>query len=125
MHSEEQILNWLYHQVDGDEIEDVTDEMLDMLIQTRKNLAVLFCNIFLIKSSWNQIKSNWPIADDKDEKASLHVLDELENIDDECDAKGITFVKIDDPSEASEYGIEELPALVYFEFGIPTVYEGK
>jgi hypothetical protein len=49
LHSEEQILNWLYHQVDGDEIEDVTDEMLDMLIQTRKNLAVLFCNIFFFK----------------------------------------------------------------------------
>jgi hypothetical protein len=52
------------------------------------------------------------------------VLDELENIDDECDSHNITFVKIDDDAEAKEYGIDKLPSLVYFEKGIPTLYEG-
>ncbi len=64
-------------------------------------------------------------SDDKDEQSSSNVLLELENIDDELDQKGIAFVKIDNEAEAQEYGIEELPALVYFELGIPTVYEGK
>ena len=41
---EEQVLEWLIHQVESDEIEDVTDEMLDMLIKRSKHLAVLFCN---------------------------------------------------------------------------------
>ena len=41
---EEQVLDWLIHQVESDEIEDVTDEMLDMLIKRSKHLAVLFCN---------------------------------------------------------------------------------
>jgi hypothetical protein len=41
--SEGQLLDWLSHQVHSDEIEDVTDEMLDMLIAEKAHLAVLFC----------------------------------------------------------------------------------
>lgn len=55
----------------------------------------------------------------------MEVLKELENIDDECDEKGILFVKIDDDTVAKEYGIDdELPTLVYFENKIPSVYQG-
>jgi hypothetical protein len=52
-------------------------------------------------------------------------LAELENIDDECDQLGIQFVKIDNVDEAKEYGIDKLPKLIYFEKGIPTIYEGN
>lgn len=38
---------------------------------------------------------------------------------------GIVFVKIDNDEEAKEYGIEKIPSLVYFEKGIPTLYEGN
>lgn len=65
------------------------------------------------------------ILDDNNDDKSEKILEELENIDDECDALGITFVKIDNPDEAIEYGINAVPALLYFEKGIPTVYEGK
>ncbi|XP_046461228.1 uncharacterized protein LOC124207693 isoform X8 [Daphnia pulex] len=102
--NEEQVLEWLVHQVESDEIEDVTDEMLDMLIKRSKHLAVLFY--------------------DKDEKASVDTLAELENIDDECDQKGIIFVKIDNADEAKEYGIDHLPSLVYFENSIPSLFIG-
>lgn len=54
----------------------------------------------------------------------MKVLEELENIDDDCDKHGIQFVKIDDNSAAEEYGIEEIPAIIYFERQIPTVYDG-
>lgn len=63
--------------------------------------------------------------DDNNDRKSLRVLNELENIDDECDNLGVTFVKIDNSDEAKEYGIEKLPALVYFEKGIPLMYKGK
>lgn len=53
------------------------------------------------------------------------MLNELENIDDECDKLGIVFVKIDNPDEAKEYGIEKIPTLMYFEKGIPMIYEGN
>lgn len=50
---------------------------------------------------------------------------ELENIDDECDGRGIYFVKIDNYEEAKEYGIDSIPTLVYFESEIPYIFEGK
>jgi len=49
------------------------------------------------------------MLDDEDGKESDQVLAELENIDDECDAMGISFVKIDDLKEAAEYGIDSTP----------------
>lgn len=54
----------------------------------------------------------------------MQILDELEKIDDDCDKHGIQFVKIDDDEVASEFGIESFPSIVYFEKGIPNVYDG-
>lgn len=53
------------------------------------------------------------------------VLEELENIDDDCDKHGITFVKTKDFEVADNYGVHDYPALVYFEGGIPNVFEGE
>ncbi|XP_072157617.1 uncharacterized protein [Bemisia tabaci] len=103
--NENEILEWLVSQLEKDEIEDVTDEMLDKLIKEGKTLAVLFY--------------------DNNDRKSQRVLNELENIDDECDAIGVVFVKMDNPDEAKEYGIEKIPALMYFEKGIPTTYDGN
>ncbi|XP_017460795.1 PREDICTED: uncharacterized protein LOC108354109 [Rhagoletis zephyria] len=103
--AEEQILHWLVGQLEHDEIEDVTDEMLDKMVKEGRVMAVLFY--------------------DNNDKKSQKVLEELENIDDECDALGVTFVKIDNPEEAIEYGINKVPKLIYFEKGIPTIYEGN
>ncbi|XP_066601595.1 uncharacterized protein hlk isoform X2 [Prorops nasuta] len=103
--NEDEILEWLLSQLEKDEIEDVTDEMLDRLIKDGKTLAVLFY--------------------DNNDRRSQKVLNELENIDDECDQLGIIFVKIDNAEEATEYGIEKMPSMLYFEKGIPTLYEGN
>ena len=43
LHNEEEVLAWLIEQLHSDEIEDVTDEMLDKLIKESNHLAVLFC----------------------------------------------------------------------------------
>lgn len=51
-------------------------------------------------------------------------MSELENIDDECDQNNIAFVKIDNTAEAKEYGIDNIPSLVFFEKKIPFLYEG-
>lgn len=66
-----------------------------------------------------------PDTDKEDEQDSELVVTELENIDDDCDARGISFVKIDNDDEAKEYGIDVLPTLVYFEKGVPSVYSGE
>lgn len=64
-------------------------------------------------------------ADDNNDRKSQRVLNELENIDDECDQLGVTFVKIDNAEEAKEYGIQKVPTMLYFEKGIPMIYEGN
>jgi len=64
-------------------------------------------------------------SDDKDDKQDLRVLNELENIDDDLDKEGIVLVRLDDDKEAKKYGIDHLPALVYFEEEIPALYEGN
>ena len=45
--NEDEILEWLLSQLEKDEIEDVTDEMLDRLVKEGKTLAVLFCEFYL------------------------------------------------------------------------------
>lgn len=65
------------------------------------------------------------MPDDNNDRKSQRILNELENIDDECDQLGVIFVKIDNPEEAKEYGIEKMPSLLYFEKGIPMLYEGN
>ena len=40
---EEEVLAWLLDQVENEMIEDVTDEMLDKLIDGTGHLAALFC----------------------------------------------------------------------------------
>lgn len=64
------------------------------------------------------------VSDDHGEEESMQALEELEEVDDDCDKHGIQFVKIDDAGAADEYGLESLPAVVYFERGIPNVYDG-
>lgn len=87
---------------------------------------MLFCFVSLINFYYPlNLINNFNFLDDNNDKKSQRVLSELENIDDECDALGVAFVKIDNADEAKEYGIEKLPKLLYFEKGIPTVYEGN
>ena len=96
-----------------------------------KNLFALFPCLFwggikkCVKSQLTNVMSVYIYhKDDADDEESQNILRELEHIDDECDQNGITFVKIDNAEEAKEYGIEDLPTIIYFEDGVPTLYEG-
>lgn len=62
--------------------------------------------------------------DETNSKKCERALHRLEEIDDEADANGIGFVKIADTELAFEYGLESLPALVYYRKKIPIVYSG-
>lgn len=64
------------------------------------------------------------ILDTDDCEQCTKTLEELENIDDDCDRHGITFVKTKDFTVAETYGVHDYPALVYFENSIPNVFEG-
>ncbi|RWS20064.1 thioredoxin-like protein 1 [Leptotrombidium deliense] len=117
LENETAVLEWLLEfrdsaddpdEIKGDdaEIEDVSAKVLEALIESTDNLAVLF-------------------YEETDEK-SQNVMLELEHIDDETDQHGILFVKIDDREVAKHFGIDssEIPTLVYFENKIPNFYAG-
>lgn len=76
-------------------------------------------------SSRCMIKQLWfPIDDDKCESCP-EILEELETIDDDTDKHGIQFVKSNDAKLAAEIGVFSFPALVYYETGVPIMYDGK
>jgi hypothetical protein len=49
--NEDALLHWLIDQLQKDEIEDITNEMMDRLIKEGKNIAVLFCMYLLCINS--------------------------------------------------------------------------
>lgn len=108
---EEEVLEWLTrpeNMESADAIERVNRRMFDRLLGKINYLAVLFYSR-------------------QDCKQCDRVLEELEKIDDEADAGGIKFVKIDDPNLARNYGVYALPALVFFKKGDendPIIYPG-
>lgn len=66
------------------------------------------------------------IGTDDDKCASCPgILEELETIDDDTDDHGIQFVKSNDVKLAHEIGIFSFPALVYYETGVPIMYDGE
>ena len=62
--------------------------------------------------------------DDHNDEKSQEILNELEKIDEACDQKSVSFVKIDDDNVAREYGVDAIPTMVYFENRIPSLYHG-
>ena len=97
----ETILKWIEKCQDSDVIEDITEEMLEKLIANTDHIAVFF-------------------YDKKDKEQYEEKLDGLENIDDELDSFELPFVKINSRTIALDFGFEEVPALAFFQKGIPT-----
>lgn len=65
------------------------------------------------------------LTDSEDCDTCDDILEELETIDDDTDKHGIQFVKSKDSKLASDIGIFSFPALVYYETGVPIMYDGK
>lgn len=52
-------------------------------------------------------------------------MNELENIDDECEEKDIDFVKTSDDDVQKEYDLPSLPALAFYRHKFRTIYSGE
>lgn len=63
-------------------------------------------------------------ADREGDKKSQKIINELENIDDECEEKEIDFVKTSDNGIEEEYDLPSLPALAFYRHQFRTVYTG-
>ncbi|CAB4068818.1 unnamed protein product [Lepeophtheirus salmonis] len=111
--SGEKVLEWIIQNRstgdEGDVIEDVNIESLETLVSSLDYIAVLF-------------------YDASSRKADI-LLELLEKIDDDCDAKGVHFVKLnaETGTEAisTKYGVNSLPTLVFFNTRVPNVFDGQ
>lgn len=65
------------------------------------------------------------LADAEGDKKAQKILNELENIDDECEEKDIDFVKTSDDDIDKEYDLPGLPALAFYRHKFRTIYTGK
>jgi hypothetical protein len=69
----------------------------------------------------------WPcyvILDEEGDKKSQKIISELENIDDECEEKDISFVKTSDEGIEKEYDLPSLPTLVFYRNRFRQIYTG-
>jgi len=102
--NDNQVMKWMLDELKQEEIKRVTIPMLNKLIDRGHNLAVVFLD---------------ETTDNDDQ-----IMAELEHIDDDCRKYDIDFVAAEDNEEAESYGVEVLPTLIYFENGIPSLYDG-
>jgi len=109
LEAEDDLLEWLIQNRSSGDQEDVIEEVqfksLEAMVAAVENIAVLFYNAKSAKSS--------------------EILEALETIDDDCDSRGVHFVKISDPAAAYHYGITTLPTLVYFKNNVPNLFDGN
>ena len=105
--SEVDILNWL-SDIDTLEIpgviEEVNSDMLNNIIKLEDDVLVFFY--------------------DSEDKDSEDIIVELETIDDNLEEEEVEFVKCSEPNTQRDYGLTQVPALVFFENGVPEVYPG-
>ena len=128
-----------------DEIEEVNRKLLEKLLDENEFVAVYFCkflsdddNLSILiqsyffhqninrssngqqgKESYNAIL----LLPDEDNCVECdEAIEGLEKIDDETDALDITMVKVNDARYAKKYGVNKMPALVYFRRKFPSIY---
>lgn len=127
---EEEVLDWLTdpdNMESVDHIEGVNRKMFERMLQRSDFLAVFFCKSLTITQEISVLNISFhPLDSDDDCKQCDKVLEALEHIDDDADASGIDFIKIDDKGFAREMGVFALPAIVFFRNGNlePVIYAG-
>lgn len=104
--NEDEVLQWLIEQKSSATIEEVTDEILQDLIEEHEYVVVYF-------------SGKCEEGEECDD-----ILEELENIDDELDETGIIFVTTEDLALAKKHGIKGFPKLVFFRNKEPLLYSG-
>lgn len=93
--------------------------------QELRNLNGVYKECITVQELKNKCRIMKIFSDDDNCPTCETVLAELETIDDETDEVGIQFVKTNDVEVAEDLGISHLPALVYFEGGVPSIYDGR
>ncbi len=105
----QEVQEWIVTQRNTAAIEEVTDQMLDGIIEDHDYVAVLFTGL---------------CADDEDKEKCDKVVQQLEKIDTNLDNHGIVFVMTAQLDKARTLWLSRFPALVFFRNGDPVKYSG-
>ena len=95
--------SWLKDELENKDVEVVEMTAVEKVAKTGKALLVVF------------VEEGGKPLDHKLEEAIKRV----------CDRFDIGIVKVDEKEAAVKYGIDEFPTMVYFEDGIPTIFEDE
>ena len=95
--------SWLKDELENQDVEVVEMAAVEKVAKSGKALLVVFVE-----------ESARPL--------SRQLEDGISKI---CDRFDIGLVKVDDKRGAEKYGIDEFPTVVYFEDGIPTIFEDE
>ena len=89
------------------------------------NWHLCFCRIsYYYLPISNFTPFSFHVLKDNNQAESKAVLEELEHIDDEADNVGISVVKINDLELVDEYNLGQVPALVYYRYTTPVIFQG-
>lgn len=100
----EDILSWILEELENQSIRTVDEDTLEKLIDTSDDIVAIFY--------------------DGKKKKQKKFIDQIDTVDDDAEKLEIFMVKLDDPAIAKHYGLYALPAVIHFEDGIPSIYEG-
>ncbi len=85
-------------------VEDVNAALLAHLYEADDNMVVLFF--------------------DSSDRDIDEIIESLETIDEKLDRLNMTLVKTDDAGAGEQFGLTDLPALVYIQSGVPKIFPG-
>ena len=99
---EKRVLKWISKNLSEKRLEKVSGKIVDFLIESRENVAILFYN---------------------DEGSTL-TAEEEETLRNEAETLNVFFAKTDDENKMAEFGLldRRFPVLVYFEDGVPGLF---
>lgn len=125
--NEDEILKWVLDLIEAtpDVIESVDRRTLQVLINDIDHLAVFFCKFKNAMTCSIIIKTKFLFTDSDRCETCPAILERLETIDDDTDKHNIQFVKTNDVKLAHEIGVFSFPALIYYETGVPIMFDGK
>ena len=102
---EEEFTKFIEESLEKSDIEAVNGDILDSLVSRLPNIGAVFY--------------------DADDENDMEIINKLEDIDDDFDKNGIPFVKIDDvPKARDEFGLDNLPAILFFNDEVPNMFAG-
>lgn len=136
LNDEDEVLAWLTDEstleIPG-KIEEVNMKMLEKILAENDHIVVFFCKFYIFSCYLlffffvilNYFLNFIFFIDREGDKRAQKILNELENIDDECEEKDIDFVKTSDEGVEKEYDLASLPALAFYRHKFRTIYTGN